>query len=158
MTIFISPFSLGCVICMQMFAMAKVRSALAMSGRVVNEEVSFLAFCLLDLVHFLLCFIFKVADLWIEADFRPCYCSSTKEAITSSGKILVSEQGGKSKVVSLSSSKLQLEDISDTLYSRPSLVFEVSRQTLCDLNRFKLEDPVLQSKRRCSTFTVNTTL
>jgi len=139
-------------------AMGKARSALTMSGRVVNEAVSFLAFCVLDLVDFLLCFVFKAADLWIEADFRPCYCSSTKEAITSSGKILVSEQGGESKVVSLNSSKLQLEDISDTLYSRPSLVSEVSRQTLSELKRFKLEDPVLQSKRRCSTFTVNTTI
>ncbi|KAK7356805.1 hypothetical protein VNO80_16083 [Phaseolus coccineus] len=144
---------------MQMAVMAKARSALALSGRVVNEAVSFVAFCVLDLVDFLLCFVFKAVDLWIEADFRPCYCSSTKEAITSSGKILVSEQGGESKIVSLTSSKLHLEDISDTLYSRPSLVSEVSRLTLSELKRFKLEDPVLHSKRgnsRCSTFTVNT--
>ncbi|CAJ1976343.1 unnamed protein product [Sphenostylis stenocarpa] len=146
---------------MQMGGMAKARSLLTMSGRVVNEAVSFVAFCVLDLVDFLLCFVFKAVDLWIEAEFRPCYCSSTKEAITSSGKILVSEQGGESKIVSLSSTKLQLEDISDTLYSRPSLVSEVSRQTLNELKRFKLEDPVLQSKRgnsRCSTFTVNKTI
>ncbi|KAK6646165.1 hypothetical protein PHAVU_L004901 [Phaseolus vulgaris] len=146
---------------MQMAVMAKARSALALSGRVVNEAVSFVAFCVLDLVDFLLCFVFRAVDLWIEADFRPCYCSSTKEAITSSGNILVSEQGGESKIVSLTSSKLHLEDISDTLYSRPSLVSEVSRLTLAELKRFKLEDPVLHSKRgnsRCSTFTVNTTI
>lgn len=144
---------------MQMAVTAKARSALAISGRVVNEAVSFVAFCVLDLVDFLLCFVFKAVDLWIEADFRPCYCSSTREAITSSGKILVSEQGGESKIVSLTSSKLRLEDISDTLYSRPSLVSEVSRLTLNELKRFKLEDPVLHSRNpRCSTFTVNTTI
>ncbi|TKY52019.1 2-hydroxymuconate semialdehyde hydrolase [Spatholobus suberectus] len=146
---------------MQMGVMGKARSVLTMSGRVVNEAVSFVVFCVLDLIDFLLCFVFKAVDLWIEAEFRPCYCSSAKEAITSSGKILVSEQGGESKIVSLSSTKLQLEDISDTLYSRPSLVSEVSRLTLNELKRFKLEDPVLQSKRgntRCSTFTVNTTI
>lgn len=132
-----------------------------MSGRVVNEAVSFVAFCFLDLVDFLLCYVFKAVDLWVEAEFRPCYCSSAREAITSSGKILVSEQGGESKIVSLSSTKLHLEDVSDTLYSRPSLVSEVSRLTLNELNRFKLEDPLLHSKRpnhRCSTFTVNTTI
>ncbi|MCI07810.1 2-hydroxymuconic semialdehyde hydrolase, partial [Trifolium medium] len=100
----------------------------------------------------------------VESECKPCYCSSSaKEAITSGGKILVSEHGGESKIVSLSSTKLQLEDISDTLYSRPSLVSEVSRLTMNEIKRFKLEDPVLhQSKRnnysRCSSFTGNTTI
>jgi pimeloyl-ACP methyl ester carboxylesterase len=100
----------------------------------------------------------------VESECKPCYCSSSaKEAITSGGKILVSEHGGESKIVSLSSTKLQMEDISDTLYSRPSLVSEVSRITMNEIKRFKLEDPVLnQSKRnnysRCSSFTVNTTI
>ncbi|KAK7278310.1 hypothetical protein RJT34_23336 [Clitoria ternatea] len=147
---------------MQMGVMGKARSILTTSGRVVNEAVSFVAFCLLDLIDFLLCFVFKAVDLLIEAEVRPCYCSSAKEAITSSGKILVSEQGGESKIVSLISTKLQLEDISDTLYSRPSLVSEVSRVTLNELKKVKFEDPVLQSKignsSRCSTFSVNTTI
>lgn len=142
--------------------MGKTRSIVTMSGRVVNEAVSFLAFCVLDLLDFLLCFLFKAVDSLVETEWRPCYCSSTREAITSSGKILVSEKGGESKIVSLSSTKLQLEDISDTLYSRPSLVSEVSRLTLNELKRVKLDqDPLLQSKRsasRCSTFTVNTTI
>ncbi|KAK7391848.1 hypothetical protein VNO78_20271 [Psophocarpus tetragonolobus] len=128
--------------------MGRARSVLAMSARVVNETVSFVTFCVLDLVDFFLCFVFKGVDLWLEADFRPCYCSSAKEAITRSGKILVSEQGGESKIVSLSSTKLQLEDISDTLYSRPSLVSEVSRLTLHNHD--------LKTKR--GTFTVNTTI
>ncbi|WVZ06467.1 hypothetical protein V8G54_019813 [Vigna mungo] len=162
---------------MQMGVTAKARSALAITERLVNEAVSFVAFCVLDLVDFLLCFVFKAVDLWIEVEFRPCYCSSTREAITSNGKILVSEQGEESKIVSLTSSKLRLEDISDTLYSQPSLVSEVSRLTLNELKRFKLEDLVLHSRRgngngngngnksengngnsRCSTFTVNTTI
>lgn len=142
--------------------MGKTRTLLTMSARFINEAISFLVFCFLDLVDFLLCFLFKSVDMLFDSEFRPCYCSSAKEAITSSGKILVSEQG-ESKIVSLSSTKLMLEDISDTLYSRPSLVSEVSRLTMNELKRLKLEDPVLaQSKRgnnsRCSSFTVNTTI
>ena len=147
---------------MQMdIAMGKTKSFMRLAGRLVNEAVSFIVFCVLDLFDFMLCFLFKAVDLLIEAEWKPCYCSSTKEAITSSGKILVSEQGGESKIVSLSSTKLLLEDISDTLYSRPSLVSEVSRLTLNELKRLKLEDPILQSKRgsTCSAaFTVNTTI
>ncbi|KAL5068505.1 hypothetical protein RYX36_019392 [Vicia faba] len=144
--------------------MGKSRIILTMTARFINEAISFLVFCFLDLVDFLLCFLFKSVDMLLDSEFRPCYCSSSaKEAITSSGKILVSEQGGESKIVSLSSTKLMLEDISDTLYSRPSLVSEVSRLTMNELKRLKLEDPILaQSKRgnnsRCSSFTVNTTI
>ncbi|XP_050891707.1 probable lysophospholipase BODYGUARD 3 [Lathyrus oleraceus] len=143
--------------------MGKSRIILTMSARFINEAISFLVFCFLDLVDFLLCFLFKSVDMLFDSEFRPCYCSSSaKEAITSGGKILVSEQGGESKIVSLSSTKLMLEDISDTLYSRPSLVSEVSRLTMNELKRLKLEDPILaQSKRgnsRCSSFTVNTTI
>jgi hypothetical protein len=62
-----------------------------------------------------------VADYVAEGAWRPCYCSSTAEA-AAPGKIVVSERGG-SKVVSvLSSTKLHLEDISDTLYTRPSVL------------------------------------
>lgn len=143
--------------------MEKTRSIVTKSGRLLNETVSFIVFCVLDFIDFVLCFVFKAVDMLVEPEWRrPCYCSSAKEAITSSGKILVSEQGGESKIVSLSSTKLQLEDISDTLYSRPSLVSEVSRLTLNELKRLKLEDPLLQSKRGnsrcCSTLTVNTTI
>ncbi|KAK7269036.1 hypothetical protein RIF29_21751 [Crotalaria pallida] len=154
-----------------MNVMKRATSVLTLSGRALNEAVSFIVFCALDLVDYVLCFFFKAMDMLIEAEWKPCYCSSSaKEAITSSGKILVSEQGGEStKIVSLSSTKLVLEDISDTLYSRPSLVSEVSSFTLNELKKFKLEDPVLQqqtttkrgtSSSRCSgsSFTVNTTI
>lgn len=95
------------------------------AGRAMNEGVSFIVFCILDLLDFLLCVVFKVVDFFIEAEWKPCYCSSPKEG----GNILVSEQG-ESKILSLtssSSSKLLLEDISLTLFSRPSLVSRLKR-------------------------------
>ncbi|KAM7259102.1 hypothetical protein ACFE04_014843 [Oxalis oulophora] len=121
-----------------MKGMGKGRSAIILSGRILNEIVSFIVFSLLDLVDFTLCFVYKVADFFIEAEWKPCYCSSTKEAITASGKILVSEKG-ESKIVCLNSSKLQLEEISDTLYVRPSFVSEVSRFTVDELKKLKVE-------------------
>lgn len=115
--------------------MSSTKSGLIMTGRLVNDLVSFLIFCVLDMVDFILCYVYKVIDFFIEAEWKPCYCSSSssKEAITSSGKILVSEQG-ESKIVCLTSSKLQLEEISDTLFTRPSLVSEVTNSTV---NRLK---------------------
>ncbi|KAE8708212.1 transcription factor MYC2-like [Hibiscus syriacus] len=131
-------------------------------GGVVIKTLSFVVFSVLDLVDFILCFAYKVADFCIEAEWRPCYRYPTKEAITSSGgnKILVSEQG-ESKIVSLNSSKLQLQDISDTLYSRPSLVTEVSKLTVDGLKKLKLDGTTTKTckkiKKRSarSTFTVN---
>lgn len=149
--------------------MCKTRSVLAITGRALNEVVSFIVFSFLDLVDFLLCFLYRFADFWIESQWKPCYCSSAKEAITSSGKILVSEQG-ESKVVCLSSSKLHLEDISDTLYTRPSLVSEVSKLTINEFKRLKLDTTktVVRSCEkikkagngnvRSSTFTINSTI
>lgn len=143
--------------------MGKTRSVLTLTGRVINEAVSFIIFSILDLLDFLLCFVYKVADFFIEAEWKPCYCSSAKEAITSSGKILVSEQG-ESKIVCLSSSKLQLEEISDTLYARPSLVSEVSKSTVKELKKLKMEGTMIQSCEKIkkgtvrSTFTVNSTI
>ncbi|GMH09591.1 hypothetical protein Nepgr_011432 [Nepenthes gracilis] len=146
--------------------MGKSRSILALSGRLINEAVSFLVFTFLDLLDFILCFVFKVADFFIEAEWKPCYCSSTKEAITSNGKILVSEQG-ESKIVRMTSSRmLQLEDISDTLYRRPSLVSEVSKSTVNELRGLKLEASVMQTSCEKkmkkgtvrSTFTVDSTI
>lgn len=143
--------------------MGKTRSVLTLIGRVINEAVSFVIFSILDLLDFLLCFVYKLADFFIEAEWKPCYCSSAKEAITSSGKILVSEQG-ESKIVCLSSTKLQLEEISDTLYVRPSLVSEVSKSTVKELKRLKLESSMIQSCEKIkkgtvrSTFTINSTI
>ncbi|KAF5734951.1 Alpha/beta-Hydrolases superfamily protein [Tripterygium wilfordii] len=119
-------------------------------GKILNEAISFIVFCFLDLLDFVLCYVYKVADLLIEAEWKPCYCSSTKEAITSSGKILVSEQG-ESKIVCMNSSKLEMEDISDTLYVRPSLVSEVSRVTTKG-------EKVIIKKGTVRSVTVNSTI
>lgn len=140
--------------------LARSRSVLVLFGKIINEVVSFVVFCLLDILDTILCFVFKVADFVIEAEWRPCYCSSPKEAITSSGNILVSQKGEYSKIVCLTSSKLQLEEVSDTLYARPSVVSEVSRSTV---KRLKVDQsPIGLAARRTSplrsSFTVNSTI
>uniref|UniRef100_A0A6N2JXA5 AB hydrolase-1 domain-containing protein n=1 Tax=Salix viminalis TaxID=40686 RepID=A0A6N2JXA5_SALVM len=139
------------------------------TGRVLHDALSFVVFSFLDILDLILCFAFKAVDFIVEAEWKPCYCTSAKEAITSSGKILVSEQG-ESKIVCLTSTRLGLEEISDTLYSRPSLVSEFSKSTINELRRFKVEDKsstvtVLSSEKNMikkgttrSTFTVNSTI
>uniref|UniRef100_M1AVV8 Valacyclovir hydrolase n=1 Tax=Solanum tuberosum TaxID=4113 RepID=M1AVV8_SOLTU len=139
------------------------RSSLIVAGRVMNEAISFLVFIILDILDFILCYTYKVIDFIIEAEWKPCYCSSIKEVITSSGSILVSERG-ESKIVCLtSSSKLHLEEISDTLYTRPSLMAEVSKLTV-KRRKFDNAGVIQQSCERLkngsvrSTFTVNSTI
>ena len=45
-----------------------------------------------------------IADFFIEAEWKACYCCPSKEAIANSGKILVFEHG-ESKIVCLSSTE-----------------------------------------------------
>jgi hypothetical protein len=97
--------------------MAAARSALACAGRAANDAVSFVVFMVLDVLEVLLCVVYKVADYLVEGAWRPCYCSRS-----SSGKIVVSERGGSKVVSMLSATRLHLEDISDTLYTRPSVL------------------------------------
>ncbi|KAF5457964.1 hypothetical protein F2P56_022033 [Juglans regia] len=145
--------------------MGKTKSVLVLTGRVTNKAVSFIVFSVLDLVDFLLCFVYKLVDFFIEDEWKPCYCCSGKEAITSSGKMLLVSERDESKIVCLCSSKLQLDEISDTLYTRPSLVSEVSNFTVSELKRFK-EDRTfnVQSCEKIkngtvrSTFKVNSTI
>lgn len=99
---------------------AAARSALASAGRAANEAVSFVVFLLLDALEVLLCVVYKVADYAVEGAWRPCYCTSRSSAAT--GKIVVSERGGSKVVSMLSATRLHLEDISDTLYTRPSVL------------------------------------
>ncbi|KAJ6705348.1 HYDROLASE [Salix purpurea] len=145
-----------------------VMGVLRQTGRVLHDALSFVVFSFLDILDLILCFAFKAVDFIVEAEWKPCYCTSGKEAITSSGRILVSEQG-ESKIVCLTSTRLGLEEISDTLYSRPSLVSEFSKSTINELRRFKVEDKsstvtVLSSEKNIkkgttrSTFTVNSTI
>ncbi|XP_028774701.1 probable lysophospholipase BODYGUARD 3 [Neltuma alba] len=128
------------------------RRIVASSGRVINKGVSWFVFCILDLLDIVLCVVFKVVDLVVEGEWKPCYCSSgsAKEAIRSGGgNILVSEHGGESKILSLTTSSkiLQLEDISDTLFSRPSLVSQLKRLHIDSSH-----------KNSNTSFTVNSTI
>ncbi|CAN1177907.1 Probable lysophospholipase BODYGUARD 3 [Linum perenne] len=116
-------------------SMGKMKEALNLTGGIVHDAVSFAVFLCLDLLDFVLCFAYKLLDFMIEAEWKPCYCT-TKEAITSSGKILLSEHGH-SRIVSLTSTKLELEEISQTLYSRPSLVSQVSNFTVNEVLRIR---------------------
>ncbi|XP_065858475.1 probable lysophospholipase BODYGUARD 3 [Euphorbia lathyris] len=135
----------------------KSRTVFSVTARAVHEAISFLVFSFLDFLDLVLCLTYKVADFFIEAEWKPCYCTSAKEAITSSGKILVSEQG-ESKIVCLSSSKLELEEISDTLYSRTSLVSEISNLTVKELKRIKIDNKVKKGSCVGNKFSVNSTI
>lgn len=148
-----------------MGVICKTKSVLTLAGRIINESVSFLVFSFLDLVDFLLCFVFKVADFFLEAEWKACYCASSKQVITNSGKILVSEQGESAKIVSLTSTKLQLEEISDTLYSRRSLLSEISTLTINELKKLSIDasfsqpcEKMIKKVAARSTFTVNSTI
>lgn len=151
----------------EMAVMGKTMMVLTLTGRVLHDAVSFIVFSFLDILDLVLCFAFKAADFIIEAEWKPCYCASAKEAITSSGKILVSEQG-ESKIVCLTSTKLRLEEISDTLYTRTSLVSEISKSTVNELKRIKVEGKsstvTVQTSEKIkkgtmrSTFTVSSTI
>uniref|UniRef100_A0A7N1A8F5 AB hydrolase-1 domain-containing protein n=1 Tax=Kalanchoe fedtschenkoi TaxID=63787 RepID=A0A7N1A8F5_KALFE len=146
----------------------KTKSVFFLTGRFINDALSFFVFLLLDFLDFVLCFVFKIIDFIVEAEWKACYCSSGREAITSSGKILLSEKG-ESKIVCLTSSKLQLEEISDTLYTRPSLLSEVSKLTVNEIKKLKVEKGFVEKQHQyCKTvrhvgtmrskFTVNSTI
>ncbi|KAG7035517.1 putative lysophospholipase BODYGUARD 3, partial [Cucurbita argyrosperma subsp. argyrosperma] len=127
-------------------------------ARFSNEALSFFLFSLLDVIDVLLCFVYKVADFFYESEWKPCYCSSHDQEAISSGdgnKILVSEKG-----LSLST-KLKLEEVSDTLYTRPSLLSDLSKVTVNELRRLKVKPFVVGSTANAavrSTFTVNSTI
>ena len=127
-------------------------------ARFSNEALSFFLFSLLDVIDVLLCFVYKVADFFYESEWKPCYCSSHDQEAISSGdgnKILVSEKG-----LSLST-KLKLEEVSDTLYTRPSLLSDLSKVTVNELRRLKVKPFLIGSTANAavrSTFTVNSTI
>ncbi|MBA0638332.1 hypothetical protein Godav_022104 [Gossypium davidsonii] len=123
---------------------------LSLAGEILNNAVSFAVFCVLDFVDFILCFVYKVIDFWIESQWKPCYCSSAKQRIIEGDNILVSEEC-ESKIVCLTSTNLQVEDISDTLYSRPSIVAQLSKFIINDLNKTKKTTVT-------STFTIDSTI
>ncbi|CAN6312117.1 unnamed protein product [Urochloa humidicola] len=104
---------------------AAARSALASAGRAANEAVSLVVFLLLDALEVLLCAAYRAADYVAEGAWRPCYCSRSSSPAPA-GKIVVSERGGSKVVSMLSATRLHLEDISDTLHARPSVLASAS--------------------------------
>ncbi|KAJ6809170.1 putative lysophospholipase BODYGUARD 3 [Iris pallida] len=142
----------------------EVRFAASLAGHMLNDVVSLVVFSALDLLDVLLCLVYKLADYALESEWRPCYCSSSAtDVITSRGEILVSETAsGASKVVCLSSSSsklLQLEDVSDTLYSRRSLVADISRRAVEGLRRRRgTRSDGSSRKVTTTTFTINSTI
>ncbi|KAM7531482.1 hypothetical protein LguiB_034892 [Lonicera macranthoides] len=117
------------------------KSSLKLATKFTNDVISFIIFSVLDILDFLLCYTYKIADFLIENELKPCYCSSAKQALARSGKILVTEKGEYSKVVTLDigSSKLQLEEVSDTLYTRCSMASDVSKFAVGEIKRLKME-------------------
>ncbi|KAF7850083.1 hypothetical protein BT93_L5868 [Corymbia citriodora subsp. variegata] len=118
-----------------MASIAKTKPTLARIGSAIIDVVSFVVFSLLDVLDVVLCFVYRVADFFVESEWKPCYCSSPREAIpTNGGDILVSGQGESKIVRMMSSSKVQMEDVSDTLYVRASRVSEASNSAVKRLN------------------------
>lgn len=78
-------------------------------GHALNYVVSFAIFCILDLFDAFLFIIYKLLDYAIESECKPCYCFSNSN--------------------DTAASKIQLEDISDTLHSRRSFVSQFTRKT-----------------------------
>lgn len=131
-----------------MAVLGKTRAVLVKTGDFINTAISFIIFSILDIIDLILCFVYKIADFALELEWKPCYCSSTKEPITKKGKIFVSENGESSRIVSISPSKLRLEEISDTLYTRHSM----AKSTVTEFKRWK------SKKRGKNGFLVNSTV
>ncbi|KAK1354309.1 putative lysophospholipase BODYGUARD 3 [Heracleum sosnowskyi] len=119
-------------------------SVFALTGNFMNEFISLVVFSFLDLLDFFLCYMYKVVDFTFEAEWKPCYCSSAKGAIANTGNILLSEHVESKKVGCLSSSKLQLDGISDTLYTRSSLISEVLKLSIVNHRKIEAIDAVIQ--------------
>ncbi|KAF3519297.1 hypothetical protein DY000_02061145 [Brassica cretica] len=94
----------------------------------LNQTIGFFVFFFLDIFDYLFCFIYKTLDLFFEYEWKPCYCSFPLEAQAKTRKIIVSERGDYSNVVSMTRTKIHFDEISDTLYSRgPSLLMRLSK-------------------------------
>ncbi|CAM0912580.1 unnamed protein product [Alopecurus aequalis] len=124
------------------FSRASVLALLAAAGGALNCAVSFVVFSFLDVLDMVLCVVYKVVDYAVEAEWKPCYCS----AAASEDSVCAGGGGGATgalfvpprataaagpKVVRLSTSsanKMQLEDVSDTLYVRASLLSDATRK------------------------------
>ncbi|KAK5782706.1 probable lysophospholipase BODYGUARD 1 [Gossypium arboreum] len=146
---------------MEFSVMCKTRHVLTLVGSALNIVLSFIVFCFLDILDFVLCFVYKVLDFCIESEWKnPSSGSYSAATLDGSGKIIVSEQGEtESEVVCLTSTKFQLEEISDTLYSRASFVTEVSNQLKkLTFDTITITKSTEKKKPTRSTITINSTI
>ncbi|CAN6202706.1 unnamed protein product [Urochloa humidicola] len=118
-----------------------VAAMAAAAGGALNCLVSFVVFSFLDVLDVVLCLVYKLVDYAVEAEWKPCYCTAAAAAGGGGGaaggaRILVSPSAAAGpKVVRLSAAaspaakpRMQLEDVSDTLYVRPSLLADATRK------------------------------
>ncbi|RCV20012.1 hypothetical protein SEVIR_4G021300v4 [Setaria viridis] len=110
-----------------------VAALVAAAGGALNCAVSLVVFSVLDVLDVVLCLVYKLVDYAVEAEWKACYC--TAAARDGAGpRILVPPEaaaaapGPKVVRLSASSAKMQLEDVSDTLYVRPSLLADATRK------------------------------
>lgn len=132
-------------------------------SRWLNRSVGFFVFFILDIVDFLLCFTYRTLDFFFESEWKPCYCCPPPEAKQAAAggnrgrKMIVSERSGEySKVVSLTRTKIHLDEISDTLYSRPSLLAKLVK--CFKKNAVECSDERSPSTKKKTLLTVNSTV
>ncbi|XP_062227946.1 probable lysophospholipase BODYGUARD 3 [Phragmites australis] len=106
---------------------------LAAAGGALNCAVSFVVFSFLDVLDMVLCLVYKLVDYAVEAEWKACYCAAAARDGGGAGpRIFVppaaATPGPKVVRLSASSAKMQLEDVSDTLYVRPSLLADATKK------------------------------
>uniref|UniRef100_A0A0D9WLE7 AB hydrolase-1 domain-containing protein n=1 Tax=Leersia perrieri TaxID=77586 RepID=A0A0D9WLE7_9ORYZ len=107
---------------------------LAAAGGALNCAISFIVFSFLDVLDMVLCVVYKLIDYAVEAEWKPCYCSSAARDGAGGAAVFVAPATAAAagpKVVRLSPSmeKMQLEDVSDTLYVRPSVMADATKKS-----------------------------
>lgn len=131
------------------FMMAWLQKALIMMGSILVSILSYLVFTFLDLLDPLLCVVYKLIDYAFESEWKPCYCySSSQEHADSSssrsGRILVNSAEGKTKIaVSHFLTRVQMEDISDTLYARMPVFREIVMSTTFYLRKLRIPKTIM---------------
>lgn len=133
-----------------------LQMALIMLGSVVVSLVSYIVFGVLDLLDPLLCVVYKVVDYLVEAEWKPCYCFSAQKDCSSKSRrsILVNSPEGKTKIVCHCLTKVQMEDISDTLYSRKPLFRELVMSTVFCIKKLRVmnsKSSIINQRLRTAT-------
>ncbi|PUZ62359.1 hypothetical protein GQ55_4G350900 [Panicum hallii var. hallii] len=100
----------------------------AAAGGALNCAVSFVVFSALDVLDVVLCLVYKLVDYAVEAEWKACYCAAAARGDGAAGPRVLAPPGPKVVRLSASSAKMQLEDVSDTLYVRPSLLADATKK------------------------------